>query len=632
MAKDDVSVVERLLPLSALLVTTAASIFLITTKSHSYGGNKVSIVRDNRATIQIIVQVVSHGLALLQLYALRTLFNFATRLRLSSERITLDKYAFWSAGSQLVMDWTLSKTHLAYLTLAVILAATPGAIWAGALTPVDNDTLEVSATLSVPAFSMSSASYWNSEFEHKASDEIANRVDTCQLVHDVRGFIPSCPVPALQGQLLLSASTATTNNKSNTRLHSKLDNSQWSYYGRSFGAGASVGLASPQSRDTAVSALAYAFNETGYNAAVTCFKNETSQLEFKYDNNSPSDFPVYRFTGPLSIVPQNVTDDFPVTTWYGNYERLLAWKARSYNGQNLISIASGKYNYTQFHHIECKVSFTPTVFEVAVNMSSMRITVKPTQLKAVDIEPNGNLSANVIQTINLLSRMSNSYYISIRGDTLQLNYLNMKQRTNKDDEDTITSAVAESFTAIIDDVLVAYGASQIVLAKDQTSIPAQVSQRAVRIGSPVYIYITFSLNSLMLLAVLIEASRLRLWHGLLAFDYANIKCAILAASAGGTSLAEQVSAWNRKEEVDWDGGSTNAAFSHVRVSLVMASGKPRLIGESAHPELLHTRHSASLDDDDDDDDTSPPLSRGKPAQPLGRANTNQQGYIPLSDL
>jgi len=167
-----------------------------------------------------------------------------------------------------------------------------------------------------------------------------------------------------------------------------------------------------------------------------------------------------------------------------------------------------------------------------------------------------------------------------------------------------------------------------VLAKDETSIPAQVSQRAVRIGSPIYIYITFSLNAVMVLAVLIEASRSRLWHGLLAFDHANIKCAILAASAGGTSVAEQVSAWNRTEEVDWHGVSTNEAFSHVRVSLVTAAnGKPGLISESARPESLHTPHSASLDDD-----TSSPFSRREPVQPLRRANTSRQGYIPLSDL
>jgi hypothetical protein len=626
MAKDHVSIVTKLLPLTALLVTTAVAISLITTKSWRYSGDKVSVVRENRATIQIVVQVVSHGLALLQCFVLRTLFSFATRIRVNSERITLEKYALWAAGSQSVVDWTLSKRYLVYLTLATISAAIPGAIWAGALTPVDNDMMKVHATFSVPAFTMSSANYWNSEFEHKPNDEIWNLVDTCQLVDDVRGFIPSCPVPALQGQLLLAASTATTNNESNIRLHSKLDNSYWSYYGRSFGVGASVGLALPQSRDKVVSALTYAYKETGYNAAVTCFKNETSRLEFKKDPNSPSDFPVYRLIGPLSIVPQNVTENFPVSTWYDDYQRLLAWKARSYNGRNLISIASGKHNYTQFHHIECEVSFAPTVFEVAVNTSSMRITVNPTPDKAVDIEPNGNLSANVIQTINLLSRMSNSNYVSIRGDALYLNYLNMKQRTNKNDEDTITSAVAESFTAIIDDVLVAYGASQIVLAQDETPIPAAISQRAVRIGSPVYIYISFVLNALVVLAVLIEASRLRLWRDLHAFDFANIKCAILAASAGGNSIAEQFFAWNRKEGADWDGGSTNKGFSHLQFSLTTASGKPQFVSDSDPAQALHTPHSDSLDD------TSLSFSRGESLHPLGGASSTRQGYIPLSDL
>ncbi len=619
MTNDQASFVTRLLPLTGLILTSAAAISLFAIRSDRYGGTIVNTVRENRATIQLIVQAVSGGLALLQVYVLRTLFNFATRLRLNHERITMQRYALWSAGSQLTVDWSLRNTSLAWLLLAVISAAIPAALWAGALTPVDSHVVQFRSLINLPAFTTTSAQVWDTEFFHHPNDEIWNMVDTCRLSHNGSVFVPSCPAPALQGQLLQSASTATTNHPAKTRVHAKHDNSQWSYCGRSFGVGVSAGLALPQSPET----LAYSYHEAGYDAAVTCFRNTSSLVHFNYDPNSPVDFPVYRLIGPLSIVPPNITENYPVSNWYGDYERLLAWKARSYNGKNLISIASGKYNYTQFDHIECDVSFQPTVFEVAVNMSSQQIMVHPTANDAVDMEPQGHLKLNVIQTINLLSRMSNSNYVSIRGDALQLNHDNMKQRRGVDDETTVTSAVAESFTAIIDDVLVAYGASQIVLAQDTKQTQATVSYSAIRIGNPVYVYLTFSLNTLVILIVLIEAGRSKFWEGLLAFDYTNVKCAILAASAGGTSIADKVAEWNRKEEIEWDGGSADKAFGHVDVTLSTTDSKPRLVCESGHSAAPALCISSPI----------PPVDRSPSVElrQLGRGHSTRRGYVQLSD-
>jgi beta-xylosidase len=134
---------------------------------------------------------------------------------------------------------------------------------------------------------------------------------------------------------------------------------------------------------------------------------------------------------------------------------LLAWVARSIN------------------QVQCEVDFTPATFTVSVNVSSSSISVRYASVSSTNIEPSGHLVSNAIDSVNLLARMSNTHYVSVLGNTLSLNVLNMQQRYNASmtEEDTTTSAVANSFTAMIDDILVAYGASQIVISKD-TGFPS----------------------------------------------------------------------------------------------------------------------------------------------------------------
>jgi hypothetical protein len=443
--------VQKILPLTAQAFTTAASITLLCLRNNVYTGNVVNFVRHNRATVQIVVQAVSQGLGLLQLYVLRTLFNFAIRLNLEKHSISLDGYAMRSAVSQLVMDWTLSKPFVTLLLFITLLATVPGALWAGALTPVQSQATTAYQIL-VPAFSNASSHIWNSEFQHQPNGQIFNLVQNCQLIHDARGFFPTCPVPGLAGQLLLSASTATTN-LNETRIHSKLDNPRWSYLGRSYGVGASVGLASLEDANL----MSYEYNETGYIAELDCFRNATSQLKFELRADSGASYPVYDLTGAMSIMPQNLSDDFPSATWNYDASGLLAWKARAYRGRNMISVASGEHNYTLFHHVECNVFFKSATFNIFANASSSEITITPIG-DSEESKTSDTLIFNVMQSVNLLSRMSNSNYVSIRGNALQANYDNMVLQTGRDYEETVISAVADSFAAIIDDIFVAYGA------------------------------------------------------------------------------------------------------------------------------------------------------------------------------
>ena len=83
----------------------------------------------------------------------------------------------------------------------------------------------------------------------------------------------------MQDLLLLSASSAMTLNDG-PRKHSKVNNPSWEYTGRSFGLGSSVG----QSNDTVVDdrVLHYSHTEFGYNTKVSCVRNKTSDLYFRF--------------------------------------------------------------------------------------------------------------------------------------------------------------------------------------------------------------------------------------------------------------------------------------------------------------------------------------------------------------
>ena len=414
----------------------------------------------------------------------------------------LEKLSLWTAVATAQVDFNLSFRSLAICLLVAIFCVVPGALWTGALTPIVVSTGLLHGTIDAPRFSAASACFWNSEFQIREPGMFLwNLVNSCQLVQDQRGFIPSCPVPALQPLLLLSASSATTTDSS-PRLHAKLDNSQWTYIGRSYGVGASVALAAPNlgAEFVANGTEFYQYLEDGYLSDVTCIKNSTSAFAVHLEETGigSDGLSLYNVKGSLPNEPAGVYEYFPMMNFNDDYSEILAWAARSVNGWNSIAIASGKQNYTDLNQTQCEVTFAPTTFNVSVDTAAKAITVTISKPSAVDIEPTGNLTANVINSLNLLSRMSDTLYQPVLGNALSLNTVSMTHRLSlqnpSSNEDAITLGVADSFTAIIDDVLVAYGASQLVNANDTTPQAAIGYVKAVQIGTRMYIILSLRLT------------------------------------------------------------------------------------------------------------------------------------------
>ena len=210
------------------------------------------------------------------------------------------------------------------------------------------------------------------------------------------------------------------------------------------------------------------------------------------------------------------------------------------NNRNMIVVAAGNRLYRELDQIQCEVFFRPMVFEVTVNKIQRSIAVEAQpSVEAEDIDPSAYLCANLMHSINLLSRLSPSLSVSVLGETLSRDVERMqKQRPDLNVTEAITSAVADSFTAIIDDML--DGASQIVNAQDTSSTAAHGLMEAIQLGHPFYGRSVLMLNFLVLLMALFETARTRCWKYLTKFNILDIKSAIVAASAGGSGIVKAV--------------------------------------------------------------------------------------------
>ena len=565
----------RFLPMVQLFLPTLAICVLSWIGDRKFTSLLYNYLKRDQATVQVAVQVVAHILAALQIASLCSAFNLSTRYRIPKHSITLKDLELWTAISRAHVDLNLPWPYL-IATLAFVAASLlPGALWAGALSPLFVPESKDLGYQVLPRFSDKTRPAWDSQF-HVSGPHIQNILDDCNVTDDAEGLIPSCPVPALQGPLLLTGSTATTLDGS-LRNHSKLDNPNWEYKGRSFGVGSSVGLKQDNVIDERI--LNYTYVEHGYATNVSCTKNSSadfhleplesinkkipaSDYQTKYHPelpltssfpNIPLDLAVYIAHGylPNSII--GAPEYYPVIAWKKYYENITAWAAVANDNRYMIAVATGFRQYQQLNQTQCEVFFTPAEFRVVVDLVEQSITVQPRPSTVVeDIDGTKHLQANVVHSINLLSRMSPSLYVSVLGEMLSRNTESMqKQDQHLNSTEAVTLGIAASFTAIIDDILVAYGASQISNAHDTAQTPVSGVVEAVQIGQPWYRYLVFALNSLIIFVISFEATRTKCWGGLTRFNYLDIKSVVIASSARGTGIARGVQAGHRLQGTDW---------------------------------------------------------------------------------
>lgn len=145
------------------------------------------------------------------------------------------------------------------------------------------------------------------------------------------------------------------------------------------------------------------------------------------------------------------------------------------------------------------------------------------------LEPTGKLTANVMRSIRLLSRMGTALYVSDLGEPLMRNFEREKNARNID----AMEAAGDSFLSMIDNLLVAYGAAQVHFAKEHVNErPIIGTFSAVRLGNNIFIFCVAATNIALFINTVVEARRTRFWHALPGFDHSKVQDVVLSVDSG----------------------------------------------------------------------------------------------------
>ena len=549
---------------------------------------------------------------------LGTIVNLSFRLHSAQRSYSLGtwKYANAITGKRFIFGLPYRRQVTLVLFLAITL--TPAALWAGALTPTGAAT-----TQQYDIDMATQATYWLANGARKDLPDMPGSNGTVNNVNGVFSFRPEFDI---QSSLLASASTASAENTRNgiSTLHAKLDKTGFSYHDRSYGVGASAGLA-----DDAVPTAAtnYTYYEPGILTNMSCIYNDTAALDFNYLSAPLQEMSwlvsVWELQGQL---PDGTGVETAAATILNH--SIVLWQASgSYHPELYIGIAVSNLtdnahgNVSRLNNIQCSMTFAPTNFSVLVDVTNRTFAVNP--LESIEWPIGGqNLSLHTLTTLNWIAESAGSgFYESITGLSLANNIANLAQSqgyndTNDASNATVLEAVADSFLNMIDNAFVAFASAKIMVLQDTTSAEAQVSLPAATFGSWRYIYPVAILNGAIVLLCLFEALRTRGWSGLSKFDFMDVPSVIVGASAGGMGLAH---AARQLEDTRKTRGQTNDIDNLICDLRIQHMGKAGL----AKVIQLADAETTSLDEAPGNSDARTNLRKGG----AGHAE-----YVPLADV
>lgn len=513
-----------------LLIPLTLSILLIYSDARDWHlpGNLYTIVGEYRTSVQTAVQVISAALAGLEVFALCRLINLATRIHFTKAPVSLNMLGFWSALSTPTTNWGQPIWMVLITFLLGNLVTVFSALWTGALTP--NNTIGTrNTTIHVPDWSNISL-----------IQEYASQIDRTGLsVRNADGYFTFSVGVGLLGSLLASANSASPVD-GGIRSHNKLDNTRYSYHGRSYSAGSSAGLLD-QSVLNISRATNYTYSEIGLSTTVSCIHNSSSEFTISSSGESV----VYPAEGKL---PDSTS---------GEYSSYIGWSTKAivaigvaaqppvYTAKRYMAFATGDY-YSDLNKVQCAVTFIPTRFNVTVDISGRNITVrKVSESSSVyDIDPHHNITHITMRQLELIANDQTNFYRSTVGDTFNASISDYRTsianttKENMSESAIIMKGVENALISLVDDMLVAYASAQSMVAGFKKPAPTLVYVDAIRVGSRGYIISSACIILVIIALVIAEAIRMRGWKELPTFDYLDDRMLVVGASKGGRGIAE----------------------------------------------------------------------------------------------
>ncbi|KAJ5833276.1 hypothetical protein N7474_001587 [Penicillium riverlandense] len=472
-----------------------------------------NLVDQHRSTVQIVVQIISAGLAAIETLALCRLINLATRIRFTRAPVTLDVLGFWSALSTPTTHWYLPTWMIVVTMLVCNLSAVFSALWTGALTPVDSIGFRGS-TIYLPDWSNISL-----------IKEYPSQIDET-------------------GLSVLSASSASAGD-GGIRNHNKLDYTRYSYHGRSYGAGASPGLF-----DWPILAISnaanYTYREVGLDASVSCIHNGSSLFHLGKTNEQ-------NFYAAKGYLPDSTAAEYSVYVGWSEHPIVAIGVARDpipLTDKPYMAIAAGS-DYAALNKAQCTVNFTPASFNISVDIQNRNITVRKEATFASansirDIDPDNRVAHVVMRQLELISNDLTSFYRSILGDAFNASISDFRTAvanqiaTNNTlpESQIVLRGLENAVISLVDDMLVGYASAQMMVGRFTAPVSAEVRVSALQVGSRVYITASTTLAAVIAFLIVIEAVRVRGWGAVPVFDYLDQRMLILSVSRGGQGIAK----------------------------------------------------------------------------------------------
>jgi hypothetical protein len=508
-----------------LAFTTTLSTILLLAQVNEWRATGEIFILANRfpGSVALVVQLLAAFFGLLHVAVICKLINYALRLRLAKVSVSLDVLRTWVDMTIPRVDWDLPLRFFFPVLFVVFLSLVPAALWAGSMTPSVSRTVG-GGMLLVP-------SYEDVSMIREYPMMIGSSGPS---LRTQKGFFTYSVGQQQSSQLLASAAQASSTG-TGLHLHRKLDNTQFSYRGRSYGVGAPVGLMD-QGISSNTQVAGYIYQEEGYLANITCTYNATSNFTL----SGPVNEWIYAASGNLPD-----SDEGPEYSNYIGHDGKaivamgVAFSQRS--PRRYLAIAAGEA-YAFLNSTQCEFDFTPTLFNVTVDIGNLNITVTPAGLMR-DFNPQRNITRTVVRQFELMSNDMTNLYVSLLGEAFNSSiaaYKMSRASASRDpipEEEATLAGLTNSMIAMADDMLVAYASAQLMVGRMFTQQPAKVYVYALQFGQPAYIYAIFALNLFIIFAVVFEAVRTAGWAKLGRFNYLDPRDLIIAASRGGADIA-----------------------------------------------------------------------------------------------
>lgn len=170
-----------------------------------------------------------------------------------------------------------------------------------------------------------------------------------------------------------------------------------------------------------------------------------------------------------------------------------------------MSIASGSL-YAFLNQTQCKLTFTPTRFNLTVSVGNRIISVVPQDDgDAVDVEPRGVLGEWALRHLVSFTEIETKLYVSAMGESFISNAINKLNNSTvkpqKPLDNVVLPAFEHSIEAAMNDILVALDGVALTQPGNHETTTATFHVNVALIGSAKYFYPLLVINTVALPAI-----------------------------------------------------------------------------------------------------------------------------------